>query len=71
MLQHGADENTLLIAPTFGPLKYNLKHAKKLSIQKKRLYIHLEDLMGLYVNTFITEIKSPLTHKCWGGGKHT
>ena len=72
MLQHGADENTLLIIPTFGPLKYNLKHAKKAFYpkKKKRLYIHLEDLMGLYVNTFVIEIKSPLTHKYWGG-KHT
>ena len=26
--------------------------------------------MGLYVNTFVIEIKSPLTHKYWGGEAH-
>ena len=42
---------------------------KKLSIQKKKkkVYIHFENLMGLYVNIFVIEIKSPLTHNYWGG----
>lgn len=36
--------------------------------KKKKVYIHFENLMGLYVNTFVTEIKSPLTRNYWGGG---
>ena len=38
--------------------------------KKKKVYIHVENLMGLYVNTFVTEIKSPLTRNYWGGGAH-
>lgn len=39
--------------------------------KKKKVYINFENLMGLYVNIFVTEIKSPLTHNYWeGGGAH-
>lgn len=39
--------------------------------KKKKVYINFENLMGLYVNIFVTEIKSPLTHNYWGGGWST
>lgn len=71
MLPHSTDENTLLITSTLGPLKYVLKHAKKAFYPKKKLYIHFENLMGLYVNTFVIEIKSPLTKLLgWGWEAH-